>query len=856
MKGGDDELRFGPFWLSRNRRELIGESGPVAVGARAFDLLVALIDRPGRLFSKTELLDLVWPGMIVEENNLHVQVASLRRALAPHQDFVQTVPGRGYRFVPPDATDEAEVSPQSHVPVVAAVQNTNLPIPLGRLVGREDELAELEGFFAHSRLVTISGPSGIGKTRLAVAIGQAMRPVFPGGVWLVDLAPLTSANLVEAAAMTALGLRMPEGANLVEVISAVIRQPALLILDNCEHLLGAAALLAEILLRGCEMFSVLCTSQEPLRVETETVFRLDPLALPPRMGGGEDVERFGAVALFVRRVAAADRRFKLNAENSAAVVDICRQLDGIPLALEMAAARVPALGIEGLRVRLGERLRLLTKGVRTAEARHRTLRDTVAWSYELLEEGDRAVFRRLGVFAGGFTVEAAVAVAADEGMDEGAVLDALGRLVDKSLVVAETGAVPRYRLLETLRLFALEQLRAGGEHAVFAQRHAVYFERFFDAAYEEWEATEDSVWLARVTPELDNARNAVEWALAGPDAAVLGVSLVGAAALLWDQLSLTDESRRYLTRAEQIVTAATPPVIAARLYRQLGVVWFTLDRPKALAALEQARVIYSSQSDKRYLGAVLALMGVIHTFLGLPEQAVTLLQEGRSLLQDSIGQKSLFNALNNLGILAFMRSEFAEARTYFEAALRISRRSGARAAEAAALVNLAEIEFNLGDIPAAVERARSAVVHLRHSGLQWDLGWALANLATYLLLDRLFVEAKPIADEAFVVACSARGRLLRACLQQGAFIMAVCGQFSDAARIIGWVDAEYAAEQVPRQPTEQCVYEQLLALLETNIQPISLQHLMEEGAAWSEDQAVTFAVDHVQNVNFSLAGSL
>jgi predicted ATPase/DNA-binding winged helix-turn-helix (wHTH) protein len=849
MKGGDDELRFGPFWLSRNRRELIGESGPVAVGARAFDLLVALIDRPGRLFSKNELLELVWPGLTVEENNLHVQVASLRRALAPYQDFVQTVPGRGYRFVPPHEPEGVQ-PPHSHVPPVAG-QNTNLPVPLGRLVGREDELAELQGFFEHGRLVTITGPSGIGKTRLAVAIGQAMRPVFPGGVWLVDLAPLTSANLVEPAAMTALGLRMPEGANLVEVISAVIRQPALLILDNCEHLLGAAALLAEILLRGCEMISVLCTSQEPLRVETETIFRLDPLALPPRVGGSDDVERFGAVALFVRRVAAADRRFKLNAENSAAVVEICRQLDGIPLALEMAAARVPALGIEGLRVRLGERLRLLTKGVRTAEARHRTLRDTVAWSYELLEEGDRAVFRRLGVFAGGFSVEAAVAVAADEGMDEGAVLDALGRLVDKSLVVAETGAVPRYRLLETLRLFALEQLRAGGEHAVFAQRHAVYFERFFDAAYEEWEATEDSVWLARVTPELDNARNAVEWALAGPDAAVLGVSLVGAAGLLWERLSLTEESRRYFARAEEFITETKPLKIAARFYHQMGAVWDVPDRLRAVQLLQRAKVIYESLGDLQRLGTVLGFIGGIHIFLGLSDEAVIFLQEAFNLLEGGSGQKSLFNVLNNLGVLAFTRGEPLQARGFLEQALRISRRSGARSAEAMVLINLGEIEFSMGEIAAAVERVQSAIIHLRHNGRQTDLGWALVNLATYLLLEGRLVDAKPIAEDAFMVARPVRGLLLRACLQQWAFIIAACGHSSEAARLTGWVEAGYASEKEPRQSTEQRVYEKLLVLLETNITPIALQHLREEGSAWSEDQAVMVIAQIRDSLHFS-----
>jgi DNA-binding winged helix-turn-helix (wHTH) protein len=372
MEGGDDELRFGPFWLSRQRREVRAEAGPVPMGARAFDVLVTLLDRAGRLVTKNELLDLVWPGQAVEENNLHVQIAALRRALSPHQALVQTVPGRGYRYI-----GEVTGQPDTPPPPVVPEATSNLPAPIGRLIGRESELRELQGLLAANRLVTITGASGIGKTRLVLALGHAVAKQFPAGVWLINLAPLATPDLVQAAVITALGLRVGETGRLFEAIAATFKQPALLLFDNCEHQLDPVSTLVVGLLRNCPAISVVTTSQEPLRVESEMVYRLDPLALPPR--GAKEVGGFGAVALFIRRAESADRRFKFSPETSAMVVEICRALDGIPLALEMAAARVPALGLAGLKTRLDERLRLFTAGARTAEARHRTLRDMVAW---------------------------------------------------------------------------------------------------------------------------------------------------------------------------------------------------------------------------------------------------------------------------------------------------------------------------------------------------------------------------------------------------------------------------------------------------------------------------------------------
>ena len=846
-----EEVRFGPFRLARKGRTLATEAGPVALSSRAFDVLATLIEAGGSIVSKDELMRRVWPNVIVEENNLHVQIAGARRALGSHQNYIVTVPGRGYCFAGevespltplPDAT-------QDKAPAVAASERLAMPAETAPLIGREAELAELQHILSRNRLVTVTGPGGIGKTRLAVALGNAVADKFPGGARLIDLSPLADASLVEAAAAAALGIRLTGEATPIERFCAALgREPALLIFDNCEHLLGGVAALVAELLRRCEAVSVLATSQEPLRIAAETTYRLEPLTVP--QSPATDVralEQFGAVALFVSRVEAVDRRFALRPENGAAVAEICQRLDGIPLALEMAAARVPALGIEGVRLRLGERLRMLTTGARNAATRHRTLRDTVAWSYELLDAQDQAVFRRLGVFAGGFSAAAvqatttAAAVHANNDADEWTTLDALSRLIDKSLVVVDPGEPPRYRLLETLRLFAVEQLAAHGEQAALLRRHAEYFEGFFASAYDEWEDTGDAVWLARNGVEVDNLRAALDWALQDPGAANLAISLAGSAGRLWDRVAPLAEGRRALERAEALLTPDTPPAIAARLHRQIGILWLASDRPRALAALLRAEALYRRLDDQANLGAVLTLVGPVHSFLGASAEARRTLHEARTILEVSGRRKSLFNVMNNLGALAWVDGDMTAARELFTQALQIARRWSERDGEVMALMNLAEIEFNLGQFDAAVERTGTAVAYLRGTGQQADLGWALVNLATYLLILGRLPEAAQAAREALALVRPVGGFILRVCLQQWALLAAGAGQLADAARLAGFVDAGYERAGETREPIERRVRDQLQAELQAGLTASGLAGYIAEGEAWSEAQAAAFA---------------
>ncbi len=477
---------FGRFRIEPAQRRLLVDGVPAPLGARAFDLLLALLERRERVVSKDELLDLVWPNLVVEENNLQVQMSTLRKLLGAQA--IATVPGRGYRFVAVvdgdaggDAAPASPASPAATVSTASAasaagpapaVASGNLPLQLPPLVGREAELQSLRAAIAAYPVVTLVGTGGIGKTTLALAAATALRERWRDGAWLIELAPLADPAALPQAVAQVLRITLGGAGAAHEQLAGLLgSQQMLLVLDNCEHLLEAAGRLAAALATRAPGVRLLATSQERLKVHGEQVLELPPLAVPAE-GEMAQAERHGAVRLFAERAAAADPRFVLDTANAEAVAEICRRLDGLPLALELAAARVRLLGVAGVRDRLGERFRVLTGGTRTAMPRQQTLHATLDWSHALLAAAEQAVLRRLGVFVGGFSLELAQQVAADDALDEWAVLDALGALVDKSLVAADGGEPVRYRLLETTRAYALEQLAAQGEAATTRQRHA------------------------------------------------------------------------------------------------------------------------------------------------------------------------------------------------------------------------------------------------------------------------------------------------------------------------------------------------------------------------------------------------
>jgi predicted ATPase/DNA-binding winged helix-turn-helix (wHTH) protein len=564
---------FGRFEVRPTERQLLIDGVPASLGSRAFDLLMTLIERRNRVVDKNELLDLVWAGLVVEENNLHVQVNTLRKLLGPA--VISTVPGRGYRFTA--VLDDLALAEPAVAPAPVSVPATpplralsNLPSELPALIGREKDLADVSRLVRERRLVTLTGTGGIGKTRVARAVAHALRGEYADGAWSIELASVGDPANVCAAVAHTLGVHLSAAqAPEQRLAAALAGQRLLLVLDNCEHLLDSVSTLAEALLAGAPGIRLLATSQEPLKLPEEQQHRIGTLAVPESSDTVE-AARYAAIDLFVERAQAMDPHFALNAKNLAAVIDICRHLDGIPLAIELAAARVSLLGVFGLRERLGERFRVLTAGSRFALRRHQTLHAALDWSYGLLSADEQAVFRRLGVFAGGCTLEAAQQAAADDRIDAWAVLEHLGALVDKSLVVAQGGDAPRYTLLETTRAFALERLAQAGETESLVRRHAqvmlAMFERADEERFGEQGTLSDDAFIDRAQPEIDNLRAALAWASGPGGDLALAIALAAASAEAFFTVGLAAEGVAVLRTLIPRVTPEVDCAIATRFW--------------------------------------------------------------------------------------------------------------------------------------------------------------------------------------------------------------------------------------------------------------------------------------------------
>ena len=559
-------FEFGRYAIFPRRREIFADGRPMELGSRAFDVLVALIEADGAVVAKDELMRRVWPDRIVEDNNLHAQIKALRRAFSG-DDLIRTIVGRGYQFrgeirPHPRSPREKGLSTTAAEVFDPSLAPTNLPPPISDLIGRDGDVEEVIRLAADYRFVTLTGPGGIGKTRLALEVARHLMPLFVDGVWIAELALLADPHLVAVTVGAALGLELQAGVASPETVAATFgSKQILLLLDNCEHVIGAAAAMVEALLHANPAARVIATSREPLRAESEHLYHVRPLAVPQEDGKGlQDLLRHGAVALFVARARALDAHFSPSPETAAPIAAICRHLDGIPLALELAAARVSTLGLQQLASRLDDRFSILTEGRRTALRRHHTLRATFDWSYELLAEPERVLLRQLSIFAGAFTLAGANAVITGAGIRASDVIDGLGNLVNKSLVAVDAaGVTVHYRLLETTRAYAREKLADRGELEPAARRHAEYHWDLCGQAEAEWQIRPAAEWLADYGRQLGNVRAALDWAFAPGGDTSIGIALTAAAVPLWCQLSMLDECRRRVEQALFHVAAGSAP---------------------------------------------------------------------------------------------------------------------------------------------------------------------------------------------------------------------------------------------------------------------------------------------------------
>ena len=724
--------RSAGFELEPRERRLLVQGGVQQLGARTFDLLVTLVERRGRLVTKDELLAQVWGDAVVEENTLHAHMSVLRKVLGA--DAIGTVARKGYRF-------------QMDVQVVAApwpappMPRQNLPHPLTRFIGREEVLAELARLSERTRLLTLTGSGGCGKTRLAVEFARRQALVHADGAWLVELAALTDPALVPQTVAGVLGATEEQGVAWIDTLAQHLApRAALLLLDNAEHLVDACAQLAETLLRRCERLVVLVTSRQRLGIRDELTFRVPSLGLPDPNGAAtpDEIAASESTRLLLDRIRLHQPRFEVTVRNASAVGTVCRQLDGIALAIELAAARVRTLTIEELAGRLDRRFELLTDGSRTALPRQRTLYALVDWSYGLLDAVEQAMLRAVSVFAGGWTLDAAARVfdAVAAGRSDAATL--LDSLAEKSLISIETrDAAPRYAMLETVRQYAAGRVWEAHESALLRERHLDCFLELAERAHGRQSAPDAALWLDRLELERDNLRAALDCAISAP-VGEAGVRLVGALGWFWVVRGDQAEGRRWISAAlekESAPAGAAARIVALReasrlAHRQsdfsaarqvaeealalalqsgdrgaiargwscLGAVALSqIDLDRAVELYRRALDLHRQLGDEPAVAIMLCTLGQVEQCRLEFAAAEDLLTQSVELLRAQ-GDARLPYALYSLGGVAHSQLQLQRARGYYEEALAAWRQSGHRDGIARVAGNLAQIAWDTRDI--------------------------------------------------------------------------------------------------------------------------------------------------------------
>lgn len=562
----EEIFRFGGFVLSARQRLLSLNGKPTRLGGRAFELLLVLVRHAGEVVPVDELMLTVWGRLKVEEANLRVQIGGLRKVLAMDlhgQRMIETVALKGYSFIAPVSRELASTSTAALVPPLPPAQ---LPASLTRLVGRDDSMASLLSRLDHHRLVTITGTGGIGKTSLALAAANREATGGRDGVYFVDFSPLRDPALVPGAVASALSIAVLEQDPLAGLLAELRGKRVLLVLDTCEHVIDAVVALVEILLRRLPDLRILATSREALRAEGENLHRLSPLELPAPTMPAAQASRTASVELFMQCVRAGTSRFDLTDDRLSLVIRICRALGGLPLALELAAARVDELGLEAVATRLEGAIDVLSRGRRTALPRHRTLTATLDWSYDLLPSDEQALLRAVSVFRGSFDADAAATIA---GHATKTAEDLLSNLFAKSLAAVDfSGEVVLYRLLDMTRTWCAGKLTASGEQDATSRRHANFVEAALHRAEADWTVEDADVWLARHSRLIDDVRHALDWSVSLKGDAALGARLTAMSSSLWFASSLMDEYEVRIRLAMKQVPLDAP--VEARLWNMLG----------------------------------------------------------------------------------------------------------------------------------------------------------------------------------------------------------------------------------------------------------------------------------------------
>jgi predicted ATPase/class 3 adenylate cyclase len=721
----------------------------------------------------------------------------------------------------------------------------NLPRQVTALIGRDEVVAEVEALIEQSPLVTLVGTGGVGKTRLALQAGADVLDGSGDGVWFVELAPLSDPSLVAVTIASTLGLReQPERPVLETLLRYLKNKRLLLILDNCEHVIVETARIAEAILRDCPNVRLLATSREALRISGEQPYRMPSLAVP-KDGAARTVAealQYGAAALFTQRATIADAKFRLSDANAPVVGEIVRRLDGIPLAIELAAARVKVLTLPQIAKKLDERFAVLTGGSRTALPRHRTMRALIDWSYDLLSPEEQRLFGRLAIFAGGWTLDTAGEVCAGDD-----VLDLLSALVDKSLIVAEpAGEQQRYGLLESTREYARERLAQSGELETIARAHAEAYLALAERLHSAFDSTPDRVWLSQTEPELENWRAALAWSLGERNDVLLGQRLTAKLGDFWHSYGAS-EGLRWVRTALEVVDETTPASVVAQLDLAEGLLYESLGRI-SLSHIPAQRALSRFHELDDQMGVAYAqhILGSSLAQHGRIADGEVLLRAALEVSRKHGGRRLTGRTLRRLATARVHAGDRATARSLYAEALEIFKAAGAERNVAFVATFLAELEFQEGDAEAAVRLAAEALASDREVPDRIRAMFTSSNMAAYLVaLDR-YDEAREHAREALTLAARQENAVLVATTLQH---LAACvalrpgeeeakANKARAASLIGFVDARLTELENHREFTEQQEYDRAIAALRETFDQIELERLIAEGQTWGKERAI------------------
>jgi predicted ATPase len=695
-------------------------------------------------------------------------------------------------------------------------------------------------------IVTLFGTGGAGKTRCAIQIGADLLDGTGDGVWLAELSSISDQALVPSVLAQAMNVQVhPEKPMLDAILAYLKRRRLLLILDSCEHVIEEVRRVVAAIVHGCPNVRILATSRQALSISGEQIYRMPSLSVPPAGSAppAHEALAFGALQLFADRAFSADNRFVLNEENTKHVAEICRRLDGIPLAIELAAARIKVLAPQQLAQKLSERFRVLTGGDRSALPRHQTMRALIDWSYDLLSEEERRLLRKLSIFAGGFTLEGAAAVCSSDGIDELATLDLVSSLVDKSLVQMDP--------IGTTRQYAREKLLEGGEYEGAASAHAAACVSLYEELDVAYEATPDRAWYARAEPELENLRAALGWAFGARGDVRVGQRLAGTLYTLWVNVG-TAEGRRWVQTALATLDADTPAETIAALDLAEANFDASLTQHKAaLVAGERALERYRKIGNTLAVAYAEQRVGNALLYLGRIEEGEAFLTSALATARTLGARKLTSNALRSMADARDVAGDIDAARPLYAESLAIARGIGAERRAAAVAVSLAEAEFRAGNFADALQLANEALAAYRTLNDINSAALVLWNTAAYLIALGRYDEGRNVARESLSAARDAQLEVGTTFAVQ--HLAAICAsnlrpdsdrsdRMSRAARLLGFVDGRLAALEALREYTEQQEYDKTLSALIDALGPTECARFMGEGSAWSEDHAVSEAL--------------